>query len=73
MPKKKKLTPDEKIKEALSEIRASLEDSLSETKESVSKTSKVIEKTINEHPWKAVGLASVLGLVAGILISKDKK
>lgn len=50
--------------------RARIEQTLKDAKERLAGISGAADQFVREHPWQAVGIGAVIGLVLGVLLSR---
>ncbi|HUG77799.1 MAG TPA: DUF883 family protein [Burkholderiales bacterium] len=60
----------ERIQASLANTKTKLADAERALQDKTKQAAQATEEYVHEHPWRAVGIAAVLGLVMGILISR---
>ena len=53
------------------EARARAEESLRAAREHLQGAGRELDSQVRAHPWAAVGIAAGIGLIAGILLSRE--
>jgi ElaB/YqjD/DUF883 family membrane-anchored ribosome-binding protein len=59
-----------KVKMALSAAKSALADSASQVRSQASQITKTTDSYVRENPWQVVGIAAVVGVVLGVMMSR---
>lgn len=59
-----------KVGEALKEAQLNLETAQNLIVENTREAARTTDQYVHEHPWKSVGIAAGVGLIAGLLIRR---
>ena len=59
-----------KVKMALSAAKSALADSASQVRGQASQITKTTDSYVRDNPWQVVGIAALIGLTVGILVSR---
>ncbi len=59
-----------KVKMALSAAKSALADSASQVRGQASQITKTTDSYVRENPWQVVGIAAVVGVILGVIMSR---
>jgi ElaB/YqjD/DUF883 family membrane-anchored ribosome-binding protein len=59
-----------KVKMALSAAKSALADSASQVRGQASQITKTTDGYVRDNPWQVVGIAAVVGVVLGVMMSR---
>jgi ElaB/YqjD/DUF883 family membrane-anchored ribosome-binding protein len=59
-----------KVKMAMTAAKSAIADSAAQVRGQASKVTKTADSYVRENPWQVVGIAAVVGVVLGVLLSR---